>query len=164
MDIEIDYECFIIEQDSEIEPRTSTIKLPLRVKIIPTPPRRLEDIDFFFPFKLSWKVHHIIVLVTCLLSHVLIKIDNLFIVTFSFICWMSKNQPHWTVYENITQMIYRIISFHSVDGNWLEYLIFQLTIIVSSSEWNYTMSSKLDQNYKVKISSIPLRLYNFSLA
>ena len=27
-------------QDSDIEPRKSTIKLPVRVKVIPTPPRR----------------------------------------------------------------------------------------------------------------------------
>ena len=27
-------------QESEIEPRRSTIKLPVRVKVIPTPPRR----------------------------------------------------------------------------------------------------------------------------
>ena len=33
--------CF---QESDIEPRRSTIKLPVRVKIIPTPPRRYVEV------------------------------------------------------------------------------------------------------------------------
>lgn len=31
-------------QESDIEPRRSTIKLPVRVKIIPTPPRRYVEV------------------------------------------------------------------------------------------------------------------------